>query len=190
MPFRGFLGCSHDPSSSITAGCRAQEAPGLGAACVADRVAAGHALRRLAGSTIMGHILTLLLDLPVEKLILIVSGGMEQVERSVRENLPDISLHMVLVDLNLAKTEENLTKRNAIQRLNDFALKQNENGGNVAIPFRCKSAKDLPAFWNDIPVIDGESHDLRFLDPRVKIVGLPMKGKAAIDSTGFVQEIS
>lgn len=65
-----------------------------------------------------------------------------------------------------------------------------ENGGNVAIPFRCKSAKDLPAFWNDIPVIDGESHDLRFLDPRGKIVGLPMKGKAAIDSTGFVQEIS
>jgi glucose-1-phosphate thymidylyltransferase len=56
------------------------------------------ALRRLAGSTILGHILTLLLELPVEKLILIVSGGMEQVERSVRENLPDISLHMVLVE--------------------------------------------------------------------------------------------
>jgi hypothetical protein len=65
-----------------------------------------------------------------------------------------------------------------------------KNGGNVAIPFRCKSAKDLPPFWNDIPVIDGESHDLRFLDPKGKIVGLPMKGKAAIDSTGFVQEIS
>lgn len=42
-------------------------------------------------------------------------------------------LHMVLVDLNLAKTEENLTKRNAIQRLNDFALKQNESSGNIAL---------------------------------------------------------
>ena len=65
-----------------------------------------------------------------------------------------------------------------------------KNGGNVAIPFRCKSAKDLPKFWNDIPVIDGESHDLRFLDPKSKIVGLPMKGKASKDLTGFVQEIS
>ena len=42
-------------------------------------------------------------------------------------------LHMVLVDLNLAKTEESLTKRNAIQRLNDFALRQNESGGNIAL---------------------------------------------------------
>ncbi|MDH3882972.1 MAG: AAA family ATPase [Desulfobacterales bacterium] len=42
-------------------------------------------------------------------------------------------LHMALVDLNLAKTEESLTKRKAIQRLNEFALKQNENGGNVAL---------------------------------------------------------
>ena len=65
-----------------------------------------------------------------------------------------------------------------------------KNGGNVAIPFRCKSAKDLPKFWNDIAVIDGESHDLRFLDPKGKIIGLPMKGKASKDLTGFVQEIS
>jgi general secretion pathway protein A len=42
-------------------------------------------------------------------------------------------LHMALVDLNLAKTEESLTKRKAIQRLNDFVLKQNENSGNVAL---------------------------------------------------------
>jgi type II secretory pathway predicted ATPase ExeA/outer membrane protein OmpA-like peptidoglycan-associated protein len=42
-------------------------------------------------------------------------------------------LHMALVDLNLAKTEESLSKRKAIQRLNDFALKQNENNGNVVL---------------------------------------------------------
>jgi general secretion pathway protein A len=42
-------------------------------------------------------------------------------------------LHMALIDLNLARTEENLTKRKAIQRLNNFALKQNEIGGNVAL---------------------------------------------------------
>jgi general secretion pathway protein A len=42
-------------------------------------------------------------------------------------------LHMALVDFDLAKTEENLNKRNAIQRLNDFALKQNENNGTVVL---------------------------------------------------------
>ena len=63
-----------------------------------DQSSTPFALRRLAGSTILGHILSLLLDLPVEKLILIVSSGMEQVERSVRENLPDLLLHMVLVE--------------------------------------------------------------------------------------------
>ena len=42
-------------------------------------------------------------------------------------------LHMALVDLNLATTEESLNKRKAIQRLNDFALKQGENGGTVAL---------------------------------------------------------
>jgi general secretion pathway protein A len=42
-------------------------------------------------------------------------------------------LHVALVELNLAKTEEPLNKRKAIQRLNDFSLRQNESGGNVAL---------------------------------------------------------
>ncbi len=42
-------------------------------------------------------------------------------------------LHVALVELNLAQTEERLNKRKAIQRLNDFSLRQNENGGNVAL---------------------------------------------------------
>ena len=42
-------------------------------------------------------------------------------------------LHMALVGFNLAEAEEDLTKRKAIQRLNDFALKQNEKKGNVAL---------------------------------------------------------
>ena len=42
-------------------------------------------------------------------------------------------LHMVLVDLELAEIEEKLTKKIAIHRLNQFALKQSERGGNVVI---------------------------------------------------------
>ena len=57
-----------------------------------------YALRRLAGSTILGHVLTLLLDLPIQKLIVVVSSGKEPVEKWVRENVSDPSLHMVLVE--------------------------------------------------------------------------------------------
>ncbi len=42
-------------------------------------------------------------------------------------------LHLVLVDLELAKIEESLTKKIAVHRLNQFALKQSESGGNVVI---------------------------------------------------------
>lgn len=58
-----------------------------------------------------------------------------------------------------------------------------ESGGNVSAVF----AKSLPATWNGYRVIDGVSHDLRFLDDRNVIVGLVAKGKARSNSgNGFV----
>lgn len=56
-------------------------------------------------------------------------------------------------------------------------------GGNVAVVF----AGSLPATWNGYRVIDGDAHDLRFLDPRNVVVGLSPKGlKAKRDGMGFV----
>jgi len=55
-------------------------------------------------------------------------------------------------------------------------------GVNVAVVFR----KALPATWGGRPVIDGDAHDLRFLDPRGVIVGLRAKGRAKRDVSGFV----
>lgn len=56
-------------------------------------------------------------------------------------------------------------------------------GGNVAVVF----AGGLPATWNGYRVIDGDAHDLRFLDPRNVVVGLSPKGlKAKRDGMGFV----
>jgi hypothetical protein len=58
-----------------------------------------------------------------------------------------------------------------------------QSGGNVAVVF----AKGLPATWNGFPVIDGDKHDLRHLDPRGVVVGLSPKGaKARRDTSGFV----
>lgn len=52
---------------------------------------------------------------------------------------------------------------------------------NVAIVF-----KDVPSTYKGFKVINGDSHDLRFLDEKGVIVGLTAKGKAKKDLSGFV----
>ena len=56
-------------------------------------------------------------------------------------------------------------------------------GVNVAVVF---AGKTLPATYMGRPVIDGDKHDARFLDPVGCIVGLKAKGKAKKDTSGFV----
>jgi hypothetical protein len=56
-------------------------------------------------------------------------------------------------------------------------------GMNVATVFR----KELPSTYIGLNVINGDSDDLRFLDPKGVIVGLTAKGKAKTDTTGFVK---
>jgi hypothetical protein len=54
---------------------------------------------------------------------------------------------------------------------------------NIAVVFRDR----LPKEFLGRPVIDGDKHDLRFLDPSPCVVGLIAKGKAKQDRTsGFV----
>lgn len=55
-------------------------------------------------------------------------------------------------------------------------------GYNVAVVF----AGDTPLTYLGAPTIDGDSHDLRFLDPRGAVVALKAKGKARRDTSGFV----
>lgn len=54
-------------------------------------------------------------------------------------------------------------------------------GGNVAVVF-----DNVPSEYWGHKVINGDEHDLRFLDPKNVIVGLRAKGKAKKDTTGFV----
>jgi hypothetical protein len=68
------------------------------------------------------------------------------------------------------------------------------NGVNVAVVFSAKKGEPLPTTWWGYPVIDGDLHDLRFLDSRENdgkpvIVGLRGKGRARKkqeQSDGFV----
>lgn len=63
------------------------------------------------------------------------------------------------------------------------------NGVNVAVVFRLKPSQDMPVTWKGFKVIDGDDHDLRFLDPKGVIVGLRAKGPAKKDNSGFVIDI-
>lgn len=60
-----------------------------------------------------------------------------------------------------------------------------DHGVNVAVVFD----GSLPATWNGRQVIDGDEHDLRFLDKRGVIVGLITKGNKArrMETGGFIQ---
>lgn len=59
-------------------------------------------------------------------------------------------------------------------------------GGNAAVVF-----DHIPDTWKGMPVINGDKHDLRHLDPRGVIVGLTPKGrKAKRDASGFVVRLA
>jgi hypothetical protein len=75
-------------------------------------------------------------------------------------------------DLTFSQAENNL-----------HATKQAlADGFRVATVFHA-----LPKKWLGHKVVDGDATDLRFLDPAPCIVGLKAKGKARIDTTGFVK---
>lgn len=59
-------------------------------------------------------------------------------------------------------------------------------GFNIAVPFYAKK-DNLPNFYLDIPIINGDKSDIRFLDPIGVIVGLSAKGNGKKDNTnGFI----
>ena len=53
---------------------------------------------------------------------------------------------------------------------------------NKAVVFR----KEIPLMFKGLKVIDGDEHDMRFLDEDNVVVGLKAKGKAKKDYSGFV----
>ena len=57
-------------------------------------------------------------------------------------------------------------------------------GMRMAVVFR--KEKDIPATFKGIPVVSGDKSDVRHLDDDGVIVGLYAKGKAKLDTTGFV----
>lgn len=61
-----------------------------------------------------------------------------------------------------------------------------QHGVNVAVVFHVKKGQPLPEMWNGYRVIDGDVHDLRFLDERGVIVGLRAKGTSQKMQMAFI----
>lgn len=82
-------------------------------------------------------------------------------------------------DLTFSRSETN--EKDCLDALN--------NGINVAVVFSTKKTEKLPdEFWG-FEVINGDEHDLRFLDKKGVIVGLTAKGRAKKDTSGFVVKV-
>jgi hypothetical protein len=64
-----------------------------------------------------------------------------------------------------------------------------DNGINVAVVFSTKKGEKLPDEYLKREVINGDEHDLRFLDKKGVIVGLTAKGRAKKDTSGFVVKV-
>jgi hypothetical protein len=60
------------------------------------------------------------------------------------------------------------------------------NGVNVSVVFSTRKGHELPETWNGYRVIDGDEHDLRFLDPKGVVVGLRAKGPATKQVSPFI----
>jgi len=78
--------------------------------------------------------------------------------------------------LTFSRSETNEAKAMEIIRM----------GGNVAVLFRDGI---FPEKWKRFRVHNGDTHDLRFLDPGPRIIGLKPKGPMVHDETGFVVDL-
>jgi hypothetical protein len=70
-----------------------------------------------------------------------------------------------------------------VEGFQPFVTKALLNNMRMAVVFR--KEKDIPMTFMGIPVVSGDNSDVRHLDDKV-IVGLYAKGKAKLDTTGFV----
>ena len=114
----------------------------------------------------------------------------DRANRNCAMTIPELFPHIQFVDYTknpnrMGKTPHNLHLTLSFSGSNLAAcIEALRNGHNVAVVF----GEGLPDNWQGFPVIDGDKHDLRHLDPRGGyIVGLSPKGTTAKrDTSGFV----
>jgi hypothetical protein len=99
---------------------------------------------------------------------------------------PDIQFYDYTKDVNRKDLPSNYDvtfSYSGVEGFQPFVQKALLNNMRMAVVFR--KEKDIPATFMGIPVVSGDNSDVRHLDDKV-IVGLYAKGKAKLDTTGFV----
>lgn len=109
--------------------------------------------------------------------------------KNMMERFPDVQFYDYTKRNNRKNLPSNYHLTFSLSEDNDekakLALKE---GINVAIVFASKLPKK---YWDHL-VVDGDETDLRFLEAKSgppSIIGLKAKGKAKLDTTGFVRKV-
>ncbi len=100
---------------------------------------------------------------------------------------PDIQFYDYTKDANRKDLPANydLTfSYSGVEGFQPFVTKALLNNMRMAVVFR--KEQDIPQSFMGIPVVSGDKSDVRHLDDDGVIVGLYAKGKAKLDTTGFV----
>lgn len=125
-------------------------------------------------------------DIPWENL-----GG--QIGRNLMERFPDVAFYDYTknparaIAYGRGKLPTNYAITFSRSESNaDAVINVLNTTANVAVVFTTKKNEALPVSWAGRDVIDGDLHDVRFLDPSNVIVGLRAKGDAKQDESGFV----
>lgn len=120
-------------------------------------------------------------DIAWEKIRFSIDG---QDYRNMMAAFPDVQFYdYTKIPGRVTPPNYSLTfSRSASNELN--VIKALTKGDNVAVVF--DHSRPLPAEFMGRPVINGDDHDLRFLDVSGAIVGLKAKGPARRDNSGFV----
>jgi hypothetical protein len=117
-------------------------------------------------------------------------GDLHKYRQTMPELFPDVQFYDYTKSVKRARQHANglmpsnyhLTFSRSENTPDSLVTELVESGQNVAVVFDA-----IPETWLGMKVIDGDEHDLRFLDESGVIVGLKAKGpKAKKDTAGFV----
>ena len=107
-------------------------------------------------------------------------------KKNIFQMFPDVQFYDYTKDVNRRDLPANydLTfSYSGVEGFQPFVAKALKKQMRIAVVFR--KEQDIPSTFMGIPVVSGDNSDVRHLDDKV-IVGLYAKGKAKLDTTGFV----
>jgi len=124
-------------------------------------------------------------DIRWERVNFVDANGVEQ--NNIFDVFPDVQFYDYTKDVNrdgLPSNYDLTFSYSGVEGFQPFVIKAVSKKMRMAVVFR--KEKDIPMTFMGIPVVSGDKSDVRHLDDDGVIVGLYAKGKAKLDTTGFV----